>query len=264
MRKVIKCRAEINNYYENIWASSIDACAASMLSRKEKKKARQHDRIARGLPLQGQEGRPEIAHELKKQKKKAKLMAKILDRERAEHASTKQVSFRTRTRPRHSRATEKIRACAFCVFPRQDCARHHAEIDLEMRLQREKHLKETTKMALANDEARIAANAAHQADRNSHKAMKIATDTFLKVNCKVQLAQGSIEQVAKVARRCMDIVPVAERAAVEAALVRPAMALSASSHAISESICCASSELVTASVQSRKSNTAVNTYFRYS
>ena len=46
-----------------------------------------------------------------------------------------------------------------------------------MRLQREKHLKETTKMALANDEARITANAAHQADRNSHKAMKIATDT---------------------------------------------------------------------------------------
>ena len=133
-----------------------------------------------------------------------------------------------------------------------------------MRLQREKHLKETLKMALANDEARIAANAAHQADRNSHKAMKIATDTFLKVNCKVQLAQGSIEQVAKVARRCMDIVPVAERAAVAAALVRPAMALSASRHDIAESICCASSELVKASVQSRKSNTAVNTYFRYS
>ena len=35
------------------------------------------------------------------------------------------------------------------------------EIDLEMRLQREKHLEETTKMALANDEARITANAAH-------------------------------------------------------------------------------------------------------
>ena len=236
----------------------------SMPTRKEKRKARQHDRVAQGLPLQGQEGRSEIAHELKQQKKKAKLVAKILDRERAEHASTKQVSFRTRTRPRHSRATEKIRACAFCVFPRQDCARHRAEKDLEMRLQREKHLKETTKMALANDEARITANAAHQADRNSHKAMKIATDTFLKVNGKVQLAQGSIEQVAKVARRCKDMIPVAERAAVEAALVRPAMALSASSHAISESICCASSEVVKASVHSRKTNTAVNTYFRYS
>ena len=80
----------------------------------------------------------------------------------------------------------------------------------------------------------------------------------------MQLAQGSIEQVAKVARRCMDIVPEAERAAVEAALVRPAMALSASRHDIAEPIRRASSEVVQASVKSRKTNTAVNTYFRYS
>ena len=133
-----------------------------------------------------------------------------------------------------------------------------------MRVQQEKHLKKTTKMALANDEARIAANAAHQAGRISHTKMKRATDTFLEVNNQVQLAQGALTQVAKVARRCKDMIPVAERAAVEAALVRPAMALSASSHAISESICCASSELVKASVQSRKSNAAVNTYFGYS
>ena len=86
----------------------------SMPTRKEKRKARQDDRIARGLPLQGQEGRAPLAHELKQQKKKVKLVAKLLDRERAEHASTKQVSFQTRPNPRHS-ATEKIRACALCL-----------------------------------------------------------------------------------------------------------------------------------------------------
>ena len=236
----------------------------SMPTRKEKRKARQHDRVAQGLPLQGQEGRAPLAHELKQQKKKVKLVAKLLDRERAEHASTKQVSFRTCPRPRHSRATEKIRACAFCVFPRQDCARHHAEIDLEMRLQREEHLKETTKMALANDEARIAANAAHEANRMSHKAMPHASHSFSEVSTQVQVAAGAMQQAAKVVRRCKDIIPVAERAAVEAALVRQDMAISASRHCMSESIRRASSEVVKASVKSRKTNTAVNTYFRYS
>ena len=156
--------------------------------------------------------------------------------------------------------------CALCAFPRQDCARQRAEMDLEMRVQQEKHLKTTTKMAMANDEARIAANAAHQANRMSHKAMQNASHSFSEVSTRVQVAAGAMQQVAKVVRRCKDIIPVAERAAVEAALelVRQDMAISASRHGMSESIRSASREVVKASEQSRKSNTAVNTYFRYS
>ena len=119
-------------------------------------------------------------------------------------------------------------------------------------------------MALANDEARIAANAAHQANRMSHKAMQNASHSFSEVSTQVQVAAGAMQQAAKVVRRCKDIIPIAERAAVEAALVRQDMAISASRHCMSESIRRASSEVVKASVKSRKTNTAVNTYFRYS
>ena len=119
-------------------------------------------------------------------------------------------------------------------------------------------------MALANDEARIAANAAHEANRMSHKAMQHASHSFSEVSTQVQVAAGAMQQVAKVVRQCKDIIPVTERAAVEAALVRQDMAISASRHGMSESIRSASREVVKASEQSRKSNTAVNTYFRYS
>ena len=134
---------------------------------------------------------------------------------------------------------------------------HCAHKDLEMRLERERHVEKEQQLEKAKEKAQAAASIVFQADRTSHKAVKRAIDIVSDVEQHARLVHGAAQQMHLAARRAMAAAPAEKRARLEAELSRPAKAISASLAGLRESRQGSSREIVAASVQARKINKQV-------
>lgn len=145
---------------------------------------------------------------------------------------------------------------------RQDHAQQYADKDLDMRLQAEENKQKEKSLVEQKERAQRHLIGVYQASRATHVAAKRAIDEVAHLSQHVQLAQGAVERVAKVARVAMAAAPVKKRAKLERELVRPGMALSAVKHALSTSAKHAGSEVARAVEQTRESQKQVYKHCR--